>query len=89
MQLEMFPSTYGGLKATRSPNEVTPATDIAPVARTPGWVLVAGSGGVLGFHRVTTFGKNGTLLTRCGLVGRPIREEAATIQPCPTCAEEG
>jgi hypothetical protein len=60
-------------------------TDVQPVPRSPGWILVGTTKGPSGFHRIMSVGQNGSLVTACGLVGRKIVENQGSIIECPDC----
>lgn len=58
------------------------------VPRPPGWNLIANSNGTQGWHLVDHTTPDRGVVTVCGVVGRVVRQEAATaIVRCPTCQQ--
>lgn len=80
MQTSAFPDLAPEVPVGSSEPRVNPA-----VPRTPGWTLVADTGGPKGFHRVKSVGTFNSVRTLCGLTGRAISETERMIVPCAAC----
>lgn len=81
-QEQLFPSE------TKTKTVVPREASIEPVPRAPGWVLIGTIKGPMGFHRVRSMNRLGSLVTACGLVGRKIAEGQQAILECPECNAE-
>ena len=84
MSLPMQMDFFGG----ETPMSASGVQAETPVPRRPGWYAVATrTAGPRWFHLLSSAGVNSTVVTRCGLRGHVVDNDAREMVPCPECTE--
>jgi len=84
MQQDLFGGEVPLAQAPRATGDVS-----APVAREPGWYLIAtNTAGPRSWHRLAS-GTSGTVITACGVRGRTVADASRQIVRCQACVDAG